>query len=1099
MTGHAPAPDQAARDSARTDLTTNFLVEAGAGSGKTTLLADRMAALVEAGIPTRQLAAVTFTRKAAGELRERFQLALEKALAKARASGGAAEHLARLQAALDHIDEAFLGTIHAFCARLLRERPLEAGLDPRFREVEPEEADDLREAWWRGWLEQQHLSGAADLSRMLELGIEPEQLAQAFGIFDRYPDVDFSSREVPAPDVGPVRGRLEQFLDRARKLVPREEPPGGWDELQHTVRQLQFARRGEAWGTTPGFCDALAGIGASKVTQNRWVTGGGDDKQEKAAAKALGEEFERLKAGEIEPLLHQWRAHRYPGVVRLLQRAAASFAEHRVKEGALGFEDLLLHAARLLRENADARRALGERFRHVLVDEFQDTDPVQAEVLFLLASDPALDAADPSWIAATLRPGALFVVGDPKQSIYRFRRADITTYAAAREALERRGQVLALTANFRSVPPVAAFVNAHFGAGGAFPVEQTPQQARFAPMEPVRGPTASGGVFQYDIVGENARPAKAWIHQQDAKRVGSFIQARVQSGERKPEEFLVLCRERKALAAYARELAQRNIPASVSGAETGYATELHELQLLLQALADPTNAILAVAALEGVFVGATPADLWAAKEAGLAFDLAAAPPAPGDDESPRVARVRAGLDRLRGWLVTSRRVAPDELLETILDESGLLARTAGGDLGDQRAGLLLDLVSRVRAATLDGAGGADTALLALDRLLTDEAPEASLRPGRTDAVRVMNLHKAKGLEAAVVILAAPTEQKDHPPKVAVRREGSVATGGLLVEFKNGRTTTRLAEPDDWDAQAAAETAFLDAEEDRLMYVAATRAKDELVVARLFKTPARKAPELADRTIWARLQPSLLNHATDLSIGVTSAPGRERLEERGPEIARRAGETDGGRRDAAVPGFRFRTVSRIAHVDAAAHGEQASGDAAGDAAGDAGRGGGASGTSAGAAWGRAVHRLLEWLGHGGDAAALEARAAAIASAERRETPLDAAALLRLVRQVLKRDEWAALSAAPERVSEFTLMEWRTDGHAVPRLVEGVIDAAYRGADGWTVIDWKTDMDDAAWEQRQGQYQAQVDQYAEMLARATGTKAKGVLVRLVDGAT
>ena len=223
MTAKSPPPDQAARTQVLTVLDRNFLVEAGAGSGKTTLLAGRMAALVESGVPTWQLAAVTFTRKAAGELRERFQLALEKALVEARATGDAsgaerasgarerasgAERIARLTGALDKIDEAFLGTIHSFCARLLRERPLEAELDPHFREVEPDEADELRDAWWQEWLERQHLHGAPDLAQMLELGIEPEQLGKAFKTFDQYPDVDFGSNEVPAPDVAPVRAAL---------------------------------------------------------------------------------------------------------------------------------------------------------------------------------------------------------------------------------------------------------------------------------------------------------------------------------------------------------------------------------------------------------------------------------------------------------------------------------------------------------------------------------------------------------------------------------------------------------------------------------------------------------------------------------------------------------------------------------------------------------------------------------------------------------------------------------------------------------------------------------------------------------------------------
>jgi ATP-dependent helicase/nuclease subunit A len=1071
--------DHAAREKALTDFETNFLVEAGAGSGKTTLLAGRMAALVEDGKRTSQLAAVTFTRKAAGELRERFQLELERALADAcRASGanGSSERIARLKAALDHIDEAFLGTIHSFCARLLRERPIEAGLDPGFREVEQDESDELRGAWWRTRLEQLHLAGDPDLVKMLDLGIEPEQLATAFTIFDRYPDVDFSADPAPAPDVTRVRAAVEKFLDVARQLMPRDEPASGWDDLQQLVRRLQYERRNDAWATTPGFCDVLAGIGPGKLTQNRWIGVTGDDRKDKAAAKALGEDFERLKAGDVDNALRQWWAHRYPFVAALLRRAARAFADVRVRSSVLDFKDLLIHAARLLRSDAGTRRALGERFRYVLVDEFQDTDPVQAEVLFLLASDPSDDPGPASWTAARLRPGALFVVGDPKQSIYRFTRADVTTYTAVKDLLARQGVVLTLTANFRSVPQIATLVNAHFGNGGVFPAEATAQQARFAPMEPMRGATGKGGVFHYDVVAPNAKPSAGTIVAIDAAWVASFIEARIAANERAPEDFLVLCRGKKTLAAYARALAQRNIPASVTGAETEYETELHELQIVLQALDDPTNAILAVAALESVFIGATPADLWAAREAGLAFQIAVVPHATTGEETARVARVRDGLHRLHAWLALSRRAAPDELLETIFDDTGLLVRTAADDLGDQRAGLLLDLVARVRSATTDAAGATETALTVLDRLLASEAPEASLRPGRTDAVRVMNLHKAKGLESTVVILAAPTLMNGHEVEVAVRREGDSAKGGVPVTFESQRTRRVLAQPLDWDEQAASEQAFLDAQEDRLLYVAATRAGEELVIARLMLTPAHGPQRLAENTPWVRLQPALDDHSTAIERVPSVARGRAPLEEPVASIAKRVAATGTARGKAAAPSYALTTVSRSAKADAGEPGDLLR------AAG------------AGVSWGRAVHRALEWMARGGGDEALGAMAATIARDETLVPPLDAAALVRCVRQAMERPEWKALVAASERIIEFPLMEWRTGGGKSPMLIEGVIDAAYRDDGAWTVLDWKTDLDDAAFADRRRQYQKQVDEYAEMLARATGREARGLLVRL-----
>ncbi|MGH7448585.1 MAG: UvrD-helicase domain-containing protein, partial [Longimicrobiales bacterium] len=158
---HAAAlPDAAARQRIHTDLTTNLLVEAGAGAGKTTAMVGRMVALVRTGTAqAHQLAAVTFTRKAAAELRERFQTALEREL-RAALDAGEGDTAARMDTALREIDRAFLGTIHAFCARLLRERPLDAGLDPAFRETLGAEEVRLRRQFWHLHLER--LAAAGD-------------------------------------------------------------------------------------------------------------------------------------------------------------------------------------------------------------------------------------------------------------------------------------------------------------------------------------------------------------------------------------------------------------------------------------------------------------------------------------------------------------------------------------------------------------------------------------------------------------------------------------------------------------------------------------------------------------------------------------------------------------------------------------------------------------------------------------------------------------------------------------------------------------------------------------------------------------------------
>ena len=232
------ARDEEARRRILEDLDTNFLVEAGAGSGKTTSLVGRMLSLIRRGVPVERIAAVTFTRKAAGELREKFQIELERSIHESTQ----AEERTRLAGALQDLDHAFLGTIHAFCGRLLRERALEAGVVPSFEELEEESFGLLQDDFWNRWMERCRLEDDPALARITELGISPARLIGGFGQLVQNPDVDFPTDAVPAPELDRCRRTLIALLDRADKLIPDEEPTGGWDPLQLLVRRFGYLR-----------------------------------------------------------------------------------------------------------------------------------------------------------------------------------------------------------------------------------------------------------------------------------------------------------------------------------------------------------------------------------------------------------------------------------------------------------------------------------------------------------------------------------------------------------------------------------------------------------------------------------------------------------------------------------------------------------------------------------------------------------------------------------------------------------------------------------------------------------------------------------------
>lgn len=233
-----PVPDQPARDLIRARLDINLLVEAGAGSGKTECLAQRMAVgVLEGRYKVEEMAAVTFTRKAAAELRGRFQLTLERALA---AEQDDAKRQ-RAQQALRHLERLFAGTIHAFCAHLLRERPVEAGVAPGFAELDEIAEYDQRRRAWRDHLDRQRALGSPAIQELLEAGVRPADLDRAFDTVCNYAEVAFPVGEAPRPEPAQARAALEGLWKGLNALLPGPIDPDTTCQVQETMRE--FARR----------------------------------------------------------------------------------------------------------------------------------------------------------------------------------------------------------------------------------------------------------------------------------------------------------------------------------------------------------------------------------------------------------------------------------------------------------------------------------------------------------------------------------------------------------------------------------------------------------------------------------------------------------------------------------------------------------------------------------------------------------------------------------------------------------------------------------------------------------------------------------------
>ncbi len=1002
----AALPDADARRAIRDELGMSLLVEAAAGTGKTTSLVDRMTALIRTGAaPIDRISAVTFTITAAAELSERFQTSLESA-----ARDAAGEERTRLTAALSRLDSAFVGTIHAFCARLLRERPVEAGVDPGFAEMdEPENGAARREAWDR-YTERLYTGESAILPRLAGANVRLEDLRQTYETLSDNEDVSpVIGREEPPPDFSAERAAVQRFLGRVTPELPSEMPSGGWTEFQEAIRRAARLVSLRDTSDASAFVQVLEAL-------NRAT------KKATEAGKARPE-FETLCRTTIEPGLRRWREFLHPILMRAVAPAALEYAAWRRQNGRLNFQDLLLLARDLLREHPRVRRAFQERFLPILVDEFQDTDPIQAEILFFLTG---ADTEERDWKKLAPKPGSLFVVGDPKQSIYRFRRADIETYGAVRESLERSGRVLHLTSNFRSTERLCRWVNASFSGVGFFPAAATPQQAAWVPLA-ARREEGEPAVFR--LLTRTTGPSSASVVDGDSLRIARAIETAVRRGERSPGDFLVLFRTRKFMSEYARALEARGMPYELSGGGAFRdSEELRTLLPLLAAISDPDDPVSFAAVLRGQLFGVDDEALYRHFRSGGRFSSRAALPLEPD---PRIARA---CELLREGEDLAAALPPAAAIERLCGRLGWTAYAFARELGDSRAGNLLKAIAAAR--TFSAAGLDFAAVVAeLDSLATEGyIDEMSAQPGRPGAVRLLTVHGAKGLEAPVVFLADPRREARRPVRFSIDRRGERARGNWrVIRETEGFGVVELGQPRGWEEMERAEEAFDDAEKIRLLYVAATRAREMLVVSVWKQGRSENA-----QGPWCALAPFLTEDLPEAGPA-PAAPGFVPLAVSPAELAAFRAEQRRRRTASGVPTHAVASVTRLAHAAEPKPAWES--------------------TGRGLSWGRVLHSVLEAAMR--DAELDLSLFASNALAEEDRSAAELPEVLRVVDAVRESDLWARARRAKRLLVEvpFAL---RVEGEDVglsdgPRdtVLKGAIDLVFEEDDAWVLVDYKSD--------------------------------------------
>jgi ATP-dependent helicase/nuclease subunit A len=831
---------------------TSIVLSSGAGCGKTHVLTQRyLSHLREDGAEVGQIVAITFTERAARQMRDRIRRAIVQKLRIAPEG----EEVDRWANHLRGLETAQISTIHAFCANLLRQHAVEAGVDPRFEVLEDYLAANLETQALTSCLQRLLTAedqAGTDLRELVLLyGWKPTvaALQHVLGQWDEERWGEWLERPAAAIAeewLGPVRGKLlpayVHYLTAASPKIARclwllRTTPCQGPKMAANVAHIL-----ELTPMLAGATDLEAAV--KEVTEAAKVVG-----TEKAKAWASEEVYEAVKTGfehfrrelpaQLELFLESAKDLNTAALtgqrfLRVATEAALAYRQLKRRTGVVDFQGLLVLARNLVRDHPEVRERLRRRMRFLLIDELQDTDPVQMELVEHLCG-------------AELTQGKLFAVGDHAQSIYRFRGADVQLFQDLKRRMPHEGR-LGLTLNFRSQPAILDFVNALLGpcpdngepASAAFPSGLED----YEPLKPHHGQVNPGPCIEFLWAPREAKENVTEARKTEADWIARRIAAMVNRGERlvadrsgdsprlrpvRQGDVVLLFRAMSNVELYEAALRRHGLNYYLVGGRAFFAQqEIYDLLNLLRALENPHDAVSLAGTLRSPFcclsdealflLGRNESGLWA----GL-HDPATLESLPAGQRE-RADRARRNLDR---WRALKDRLPIARLLGDVFADTGFDAATQFEFLGDRKLANLWKLVDLARNFDRSGLFGMAEFIQRLGDLVRTQPREeqAATQPENADVVRLMTIHQAKGLEFPVVIVPDVGAEGGGPHNPVAHWDGRL---GCV-------TRPPAEEPPPfpalgWRLWKAAEAVDDWREDLRTLYVACTRAEDNLILS-----------------------------------------------------------------------------------------------------------------------------------------------------------------------------------------------------------------------------------------------------------------------------
>jgi ATP-dependent helicase/nuclease subunit A len=793
-------------------------VSAGAGTGKTTVLVERFVrAVCDRGLGIDSVLVITYTERAAGELRSRIR---ERLLELGR------HDLAR------ELDGAWISTIHGFCHRLLRAHPFEAGIDPRFRVLDESQASVLRSEAFTEALAQFVAGRDAERLRLLATYKGDGLRSMLASVYER---LRSAGRPLALPAEAPAT--LDASLAELREVAGRtlgltEHGLEGRAQLEHVLELIE----------APPPAERLLDLSEFGV-----------DGPERERFAAYGEALVRVEHAALDEIAARDRTL----LEELLVAFDAAYGEAKARESALDFEDLQLRARSLLELNEKVREDARWRFRSVLVDEFQDTNRLQCELIDLVGGDE------------------VFFVGDEFQSIYRFRHADVEVFRERRAA---SAGVLPLRENYRSRPEVLAVVNQLFGA--EFGESYEPLVAAASFQTPLFGPAVEL------LVTDKSSYRQGAVHWRtaEARHVAQRVRELVDAGECVPGDVVLLFAAGTDAERYEEALRQEGLP-TYRAAGRGYfgQQQVADLVMYLRLLLNRYDDEALASVLASPFVGVSNDALYLLRRAASKRPLYAGlerelPPELGPRDRRRFEAFRQRYDRL---VRLAQSAGLERLCERIVSEHDYdLAVLAQWD-GRRRYANLRKL-ARLARSYEDLRGAEIEGFL---RFLGDQQAagakenEAAAEEEGADAVRLLTIHSAKGLEFKVVVVADAGRNPEFAARDEILCLPDGRVGFRIVDPATGRRHGDAGFEELRDEERAADQA----ETRRLYYVAMTRAIDRLIVSGAVDPASSRDANAPIRWILDRLGADL-SAERPVEVGNDGARALLRIDRRQPASA-----------------------------------------------------------------------------------------------------------------------------------------------------------------------------------------------------------------------